>query len=128
MSTATATFTGEVSPRERLDALFDELAELSGQRNAIDGRIVDIVAELERADLCGMTGARSVRRWWPGRRGATPRNAETMVAVARRLDEFPRCAEALREGRLSLIGWRSSPNTPPTDPMPTMRRWPRWPP
>ena len=32
----------------RLEELFDELSELAGQRNAIDGRIVDIVAEIDR--------------------------------------------------------------------------------
>ena len=32
----------------------------------------------------------------------TPRNAETIVAIARRLEEFPRCAEAMREGRPSV--------------------------
>jgi hypothetical protein len=34
--------------------------------------------------------------------GVTPHNADTMVTVARRLDEFPLCADGLREGRLSL--------------------------
>jgi hypothetical protein len=29
-----------VSPAERLEVLFKQLAELTGQRNAIDGRIV----------------------------------------------------------------------------------------
>ena len=52
--------TAAVSPAERLDGLFDELAELAGQCNAIEGRIVEIVAELDRDELCGMTGARSV--------------------------------------------------------------------
>src|SRR5437763_10694850 len=49
-----------VSPKERLEGLFEELAELAGQRNAIDGRIVEIVAEIDHDGLCGMTGARSV--------------------------------------------------------------------
>ena len=82
--------------------LFDELAELCGQRNAIDGRIVDIVAELERNDLCGMTGARSVAALVAWKTGTSSRNAETVVAVAQRIDDFPRCTDALREGRLSL--------------------------
>ena len=50
--------------------LFEELAELTGQRNAIDGRIVEIVAELDRDELCGATGARSVAAlvaWKTGR-------------------------------------------------------------
>ncbi|MDQ1321379.1 MAG: hypothetical protein QG655_2623, partial [Actinomycetota bacterium] len=37
--------------------LFAELAELTGQRNAIDGRIVEIVAEVDRDELWGATGA-----------------------------------------------------------------------
>ncbi|MBY0391154.1 MAG: 13E12 repeat family protein, partial [Mycobacterium pseudokansasii] len=40
-----------VSPGERLEVLFEELAELAGQRNAIDGRIVEIVAEMDRDEL-----------------------------------------------------------------------------
>ncbi|NIH94598.1 hypothetical protein FHU31_001554 [Mycolicibacterium fluoranthenivorans] len=87
---------------QRLEVLFDEIAELCGQRNAIDGRLVQIVAELEREELCGLTGARSVSALVAWKTGVAPRNAETVVAVARRLEEFPRCAEALREGRLSL--------------------------
>ncbi|SCX33106.1 hypothetical protein SAMN02799620_05844, partial [Mycolicibacterium fluoranthenivorans] len=38
-STATSLAAGE-----RLEVLFDEIAELCGQRNAIDGRLVQIVA------------------------------------------------------------------------------------
>ena len=33
---------------------------MTGQRNAIDGRIVEIVAELDRGGLVGITGDRSV--------------------------------------------------------------------
>ncbi|MCB0936880.1 MAG: DUF222 domain-containing protein, partial [Mycobacterium sp.] len=49
-----------LAPDQRLEVLFEQLAELAGQRNAIDGRIVDIVAEMDRDELCGATGARSV--------------------------------------------------------------------
>ncbi|MEV0670439.1 HNH endonuclease signature motif containing protein [Mycobacterium sp. NPDC050441] len=102
MSTATASFTAEVSPAQRLEVLFEELSELCGQRNAIDGRIVEIVAELDRDELCGATGARSIEALVAWKTGVAPRNAETIVAVAHRLEEFPRCADGLREGRLSL--------------------------
>ncbi|MCA2253318.1 hypothetical protein JF710_09090, partial [Mycobacterium intracellulare] len=44
-----------VTASDRLEVLFGELAELSGQRNAIDGRIVEIVAEIDRDGLCGVT-------------------------------------------------------------------------
>ncbi|AQA03397.1 hypothetical protein BVC93_14350 [Mycobacterium sp. MS1601] len=43
-----------------MEALSEELAELSGHRNAIDGRIVDIVAEIDRDGLAGNTGYRSI--------------------------------------------------------------------
>ncbi|MFN6541657.1 HNH endonuclease signature motif containing protein [Mycolicibacterium nivoides] len=102
MSSTAATFDAEVSPAQRLEVLFEELAELTGQRNAIDGRIVEIVAELDRDELCGATGARSIAALVAWKTGVTPHNADTVVAVARRLDEFPRCAEGMRAGRLSL--------------------------
>jgi hypothetical protein len=102
MSTTATSFAVGVSPAQRLEVLFEELAELVGQRNAIDGRIVEIVAEIERDELCGATGARSISALVAWKTGVTPRNAETVVAVARRLEEFPCCAEGMREGRLSL--------------------------
>ena len=91
-----------ISPSERLEVLFEELAELAGQRNAIDGRIVEIVAEMERDDLCGATGARSVAALVAWKLGSSSANAHTIATVAHRLEEFPHCAQGLREGRLSL--------------------------
>ncbi len=82
--------------------LFDELAELTGQRNAIDGRIVEIAAELDRDELWGATGARSVTALMAWKTGSSSTNAKTIATVARRLEEFPRCAQGMREGRLSL--------------------------
>jgi hypothetical protein len=86
----------------RLEVLFDQLAELTGQRNAIDARIVDIVAEIDRDRLWGNTGCRSIAALVAWKTGVSSRNAETVVAVANRINEFPRCVEGLREGRLSL--------------------------
>jgi hypothetical protein len=91
-----------VSRAERLEVLFEELAELAGQRNAIDGRIVEIVAELDRDELCGATGARSVAALVAWKLGWSSGNAHTVTTVASRLQEFPRCAAGMREGRLSL--------------------------
>ena len=42
------------------------------------------------------------RRWWPGRLGSSSGNAHTIATVAHRLAVFPRCAQGMREGRLSL--------------------------
>ena len=112
-------------PDQRLEVLFDELAELVGQRNAIDGRIVEIVAELDRDELWGATGARSVAALVAWKTGSSPGNANTIATVARRLAAFPRCAQGMREGRLSLdqVGVIARPGGP-RDPMSTMRRWP----
>ncbi|MFP1155810.1 DUF222 domain-containing protein, partial [Mycobacterium sherrisii] len=74
------------------EVLFGELAELTGQRNAIDARIVQITAEIERDGLCGMTGARSVAALVAWKTGSSSTNAHTIATVAHRLEEFPRCA------------------------------------
>ena len=98
----TASPSAVVSRAERLEVLFEEFAELAGQRNAIDGRIVEIVAELERDELCGATGARSVAALVAWKLGISSANAHTITTVAGRLQEFPRCVAGLAEGRLSL--------------------------
>ena len=82
--------------------LFDELSELAGQRNAIDGRIVEIIAEIDRDGLWGLTGARSVAAMVAWKLGLTSATAGTITTVAHRLQMFPRCAQGMREGRLSL--------------------------
>ncbi|MDT5285688.1 MAG: hypothetical protein QOF88_577, partial [Mycobacterium sp.] len=102
MSSAAASFASEVSPVERIEVLFDKLAELTGQRNAIDGRIVDIVAEIDHDELWGATGARSVPALVAWKTGVSPRNADTIATIAQRIEEFPRCAKGMREGRFSL--------------------------
>src|SRR5690349_14068330 len=102
MSSMAAVGTAKVVGAQRLEVLFDELAELAGQRNAIDGRIVEIAAEMERDELCGATGARSVAALLAWKTGTSPSTAHTIAAVARRSAEFPRCVQGLREGRLSL--------------------------
>ena len=100
---STASFgSAATRPGQRLEVLFEELAELAGQRNAIDGRIVEIVAELDRDELCGATGARSVAALVAWKIGSSSANAHTITTVARRLEAFPRCAQGMREGRLSL--------------------------
>jgi hypothetical protein len=102
MSTAAASFVPRVSPKERLEVLLDKVAELTGQRNAIDGQLVDIVAEIDHHGLAGMTGARSIPALVAWMTWVSPRNAQTIAAVAQRIEEFPRCAAGMREGRFSL--------------------------
>jgi hypothetical protein len=102
MSSTASSGAAVVNPCERLEVLFEELSELAGQRNAIDGRIVEIVAEIDRDELCGITGARSVAALVAWKIGSSSANAHTIATVARRLEEFPRCGQGMREGRLSL--------------------------
>ena len=102
MSLTASSGAAAVRPDQRLEGLFEELAELAGQRNAIDGRIVEIVAEVDRDELWGATGARSVAALVAWKMGSSSGNAHTIATVASRLEEFPRCAQGMREGRLSL--------------------------
>ena len=88
-----------VAPKERLEVLFDELAELSGQRNAIDARIVEIAAELERDRLIGMTGARS------------------LAALVARKPGY-HCSARITTG-YTTAARSPSPETPTTSPSPT---------
>ncbi len=94
--------TAVLSSKERLEGLFEELAELAGQRNAIDGRIVDIVAEIDRDGIWGNTGVRSIPALVAWKLGTSAANAKAISAVAHRVAEFPRCVAALREGQLSV--------------------------
>jgi hypothetical protein len=102
MSSTAASLAAEAPPNVRVEVLFEELAELTGQRNAIDGRIVGIVAELDRDELCGSTGARSIAALVAWKTGTSSTNAQTIATIAHRIEEFPRCTRDLREGRLSL--------------------------
>ncbi|MGE2718504.1 DUF222 domain-containing protein, partial [Mycolicibacterium celeriflavum] len=93
----------EVGPKERLFQLYGQLAELSGQRNAIDGRIVEIIAEIDRDGIWGTAeGVRSVKALVAWKLGMADATAAKVAAVANRFEEFPRCTAEMREGRLSL--------------------------
>lgn len=101
-SAATSLADTGMYPAQRLKVLFDELAELTGQRNAIDGRIVEIVAEIDHDGLWGNTGARSVQGLVAWKLGISSANAGRIATIAHRLPQFPRCAAGMREGRFSL--------------------------
>ena len=86
---------------ERLSVLHEELAELTGQRNAIDARIVEIAAEIDRDELWAAAGARSTAHWVAWKAGVSPW-AQTIAAIAHRYDEFPSCIQGLAQGRFSV--------------------------
>ena len=92
----------ELGQDERVGVLFDRLAELQGQRNVIDAEIVDVVRELDRDDLWGMTGCRSLEQCVAWKTGSSASHARALAAVARRTEMFPRCVGGLRKGSLSL--------------------------
>ncbi|KUH82328.1 HNH endonuclease signature motif containing protein [Mycobacterium sp. GA-0227b] len=92
----------DLSRLERLEELFGQLEELAGQRNAVDGRIVEIVAELDHDNLWGITGARSVKALVAWKLGMAEATAKTVAAIADRFEEFPRCTAEMSQGRLSL--------------------------
>jgi len=115
------------TPVQRLEVLFEELAELAGQRNAIDGRIVQIVAEVERDELWGATGARSIPALVAWKLGTSTANAKTIATIAHRSEEFPRCVGELQQGRLSLdqVGVIAARAADGSDEH--YASWPRWP-
>lgn len=85
--------------------LYDRIAELMGQRNAIDGELVGIVAEMDGGQgpaLWGDSGCRSLAALVAWRTGMSPRNAQTVVAIAQRTEQFPRLTASLCEGQLSI--------------------------
>ena len=109
MSSTAPSFVASPPRVARLEVLFEQLAELTGQRNAIDGRIVDIVAEIDRDELAGITGVTSIGQLVAWKTGVSQRNADTVVAVAGRVEEFPLCYRARRPVSFSCsIGRRGS--------------------
>jgi hypothetical protein len=60
------------------------------------------VAEIDRDELWGATGARSIAALVAWKTGASRSTADAIATVAHRRDSFPRCVEGMREGRLSL--------------------------
>ena len=86
----------------RVGVLFERLAELQGQRNAVDAQIVDVVRAFDEEDLWGMTNCRSLEQLVAWKTGSSASHARALTAVARRAEAFPRCVEGLRSGSLSL--------------------------
>ena len=72
--------------------------------DACDGvtPMADLVAEIDRDELWGDTGARSVAALVAWKTGSSRSNAEAIATVAHRSESFPRCVQGMREGRLSL--------------------------
>ncbi len=93
---------GQPTAKERrFDEIEAELAELCGQRNAIDGRVAVLLAEVDSAGLLGGTGLKSLEHFATWQLGVSRGHARDLTAIAERLDDLPMVTGLLREGRLS---------------------------
>jgi aryl carrier-like protein len=96
-----AVYQGPTAKEQRFDEVEAELAELCGQRNAIDGRIAELLAAVDDEDLIAGTGLKSVEHFATWQLGCSRGRARDLVAIAERLDELPVTTGLLREGLLS---------------------------
>lgn len=100
----------------RFDEIEAELAELCGQRNVIDGRIAELLAEVDREGLLGGTGLRSLEHFATWQLGCSRGRAQDLTAIAARLDDLPLVTGLLREGRLSVDQVAPIARNAPSDP------------
>lgn len=81
----------------------DRLAqEFAGRSNALDAAVVCFVRDLIETERWRGDGIRSPEHWLTLRLGCGRSRAATLVAVARRVDEFPLVGDRFRQGLLSL--------------------------
>lgn len=96
-----AVYRGPTAKELRFDEIEAELAELCGQRNAIDGRIAELLAAVDDEDLIAGTGLKSVEHFATWQLGCSRSRARDLTAIAERLDELPVTTGLLRDGLLS---------------------------
>jgi hypothetical protein len=84
---------------KRVRAVESEVAVRAGRLNAVDGELVDLVAELHRSGGCG---GLSPARWLAWRLGSSRDTAGAVAAVAARVEELAVTIGALRRGELSV--------------------------
>jgi len=125
MSSPAASFASGVSPAERLEVLLDKVAEADRPTQRDRRRIVDILREIDHDELVGATGARSVPGLVAWMTGVSPRNAETIAAIAAAIESSPVC-EGHAGGPVLVGSGRGHP--PRRQPMDPTRTTPRWPP
>jgi hypothetical protein len=99
---AGASLQGPTAKERLFDEIEAELAELCGQRNAIDGRIAELVAKVDAEELLAGTGLRSLEHFCTWQLGVSSGRAKDLVAVAERLDDLPVTTGLLRDGLLSV--------------------------
>jgi hypothetical protein len=95
----------ELEPRQQgLNALEDELAELSAHMNAAMARWLSLLGEFDRR---GGAAIASCERWLAWRCGVSPGEARELVRVARALADLPVIREAFARGELTYTKVRA---------------------
>jgi hypothetical protein len=87
---------------EALKSLEGELAELCGMANAINGRMVELMADALDRNLWAGWGIHSPEHWFGWKTSMAPASVRGVVALARRYRELPLTTAALSDGSLSL--------------------------
>ena len=77
------------------------VAEIMGVLNAATAELVSVLAEVLEAEAWAGYGFRSPEQWVTVKAGVSPGRAQSLVAMARRLQELPAVASAFAEGRLT---------------------------
>ena len=86
MPPPTTAYAEHVPPVRRIEVLFEEMGELIGQRNALDGRLVEIIAEIDGRgtddgnSLWGATGCRSLQALVAWKTGVSPSESRIQIA------------------------------------------------
>jgi hypothetical protein len=82
--------------------LFTQADELIGTLNSTQGRLLEIVGEVDRRQAFREEGATSTAAWLAERVGLAESTARTWVQTAEQLYERPLVAEAITDGSLTL--------------------------
>ena len=87
---------------ERIERDWDHVASLAADLHDAHARLVDFVAAVLADGSWQAAGLRSPEHWLMLRAGLSRGQAAAVILLARRADELPTTAAALREGRISL--------------------------
>jgi hypothetical protein len=82
--------------------LEDRLAELCGQRNVLDARLVALMAEVLASGVWEVSGITSASHWLAWKAGLSTAHARRVVAMARRRGVLPYTFAAFDAGVLSV--------------------------
>ena len=79
-----------------------DLAELAGQLNLVNARLVAVTEHLLTTDAWQQGGMRSPKAFLAWRFGLSPERAEQIVTIARHRHEFPTVIDLFDHGQLSI--------------------------